>query len=340
VDADSRGINNPMNSGQRNRQTLILGVVIAGMGLICLGGGVALLAWRILAPEDAVILPPGVSTPEMTPTPGILIRTIPPADLPANPALLVILPVSDLPTPTPTGVVFTPSSTPTPTNPPLTRTSSPTPTPTAAPTIAPITPTTTPARPTPSPAAPTGVPATATRAPTPTFAPTPTTTPTVPAAIPDRILINAIGLDAPVVPVGQHSLELDGRLFSQWDVPDERAAGWEQSSAPLGQIGNTVLDGHHNVYGEVFHHLVLLKPGDIVTLESHDQFYYYIVAQTMVLAEAGQPVEVRLANARWILPTGDERVTLITCWPYDSNTHRLVVIALPITELGDVAEIP
>jgi LPXTG-site transpeptidase (sortase) family protein len=320
-----------MNHDRQSRQTLILGVILAGVGLMCLGGGVTLLAWRILAPEEAVILPPGIRTPEMTPTPGILLHAILPPPPPDNPAQLVILPVSDLPTPTPTGVSLAlPSSTPVPTNPPLTPTISPTAT------LAPVSPTITAARVTPSPAAPTVEPATASPAPTLTFTPAPTATP----AIPDRILINAIGLDAPVIPVGQHALKLGGQLYSQWDVPNERAAGWQQSSAPLGQIGNTVLDGHHNVYGEVFHHLVLLKPGDIVTLESHGQPYYYIVAQTMTLAEDGQPVDVRLANARWILPTDDERVTLITCWPYNANTHRLVVIALPITELGDVAEMP
>jgi LPXTG-site transpeptidase (sortase) family protein len=320
-----------MNSGHPSRQALILGVILAGVGLMCLGGGVALLAWQILAPDEAVILPPGISTPEMTPTPGILLHAILPPPPPDSPAKLVILPVSDLPTPLPTAVVFAPpSSTPVPTTPPLTATISPTAT------LAAVSPTVIAARVTPSPTAPTAEPANASPAPTFTLTSTPTATP----AVPDRILINAIGLDAPVIPVGQHALTLGGQVYSQWDVPNERAAGWQQSSAPLGQVGNTVLDGHHNVYGEVFHHLVLLKPGDIVTLESHGQPYYYIVAQTMTLAEAGQPVDVRLANARWILPTDDERVTLITCWPYNSNTHRLVVIALPITELGDAAEMP
>jgi sortase A len=153
-------------------------------------------------------------------------------------------------------------------------------------------------------------------------------------------VIDSIGLDAPVVPVGQHPLTLAGQVYSQWESPDQRAAGWHQNSAPLGQPGNTVLNGHHNVYGEVFHYLVALQPGDIVTLESQGKPYFYIVAQTMTLAEEGQPVETRRANARWILPTADERVTLITCWPYNANTHRLVVIALPLVELGDSADIP
>ena len=203
-----------------------------------------------------MILPPGISTPEMTPTPGILLHAILPPPPPDNPAQLVILPVSDLPTPTPTGVSLTPpSSTPGPTTPPPTLAISPTATFTT--TFAPVSPTITAARVTPSPTVPTLEPVTASPAPTATLTPAPTATP----AVPDRILINAIGLDAPVVPVGQHALRLGGQLYSQWDVPNERAAGWQQSSAPLGQTGNTVLDGHHNVYGEVFHHLVLLQAG-------------------------------------------------------------------------------
>jgi sortase A len=123
-------------------------------------------------------------------------------------------------------------------------------------------------------------------------------------------------------------------------VPNAYAVGWHQSSAPLGQLGNTVLNGHHNIYGEVFRWLVTLKPGDVIALESKGERTLYIVAQTMTLAEEGQPVETRQANARWILPTEDERVTLITCWPYDTNTHRLVVIALPLAELDRFADIP
>jgi len=64
------------------------------------------------------------------------------------------------------------------------------------------------------------------------------------------------------------------------------------------------------------------------------------VAQTMTLAEQGQPLDVRRENARWILPTSDERVTLITCWPYSANTHRLVVIAQPVEVLEVPAELP
>lgn len=312
----------------RFRRTAILGVLIGAFGLLCLGGGLALLAWRLLAPEKAVLLPPGVViTPEDTPTPGVLGRPLPAPPLPPDPAQVVILPESELPTPTATGTLPRPSPSPRPSD---TAAPSPSRTPTASPTRTPA-----PAR---TRAAPTLAPAlTATPALTGTPSPTPTAPP---PAIPDRILIDAIGLNAPVVPVGQHAVRLGGEVYSQWDVPDVFAAGWHQNSAPLGQPGNTVINGHHNIHGQVFRHLVALEPGDVIALEAAGQRYYYLVAQTMTLAEQGQPLDVRRENARWILPTGDERVTLITCWPYSANTHRLVVIAQPVWALGLPAELP
>ena len=143
---------------------------------------------------------------------------------------------------------------------------------------------------------------------------------------PTRLVIPAIKLDAPVETVGWHTV--DG--VSQWDVPDTYAAGCLMTSAPLGQPGNTALTGHHNIGGEVFRNLVKLQPGDRITLYANDQPFFYEVASRRILPERGQPDEVRRANARWIQPTDDERITLITCWPYTSNTHRLVIVAKPI----------
>lgn len=143
---------------------------------------------------------------------------------------------------------------------------------------------------------------------------------------PTRIVIPAIKLDAPVETVGWHTV--DG--VSQWDVPDTFAAGWLMTSAPLGKPGNTAITGHHNIAGEVFRNLVKLQPGDSITLYAQDQPFFYEVASRRILPERGQSNEVRRANARWIQPTSDERITLITCWPYTSNTHRLIIVAKPI----------
>ena len=55
----------------------------------------------------------------------------------------------------------------------------------------------------------------------------------------------------------------------------------------------------------------------------------YKVTQVETLAEQDQPLAVRLANAQWIEPTTDQRLTLVSCWPYETNSHRLIVVAVP-----------
>jgi sortase A len=162
---------------------------------------------------------------------------------------------------------------------------------------------------------------------TPFYLPARRPTPTAPTAhTPTRIVISAINLDAPVEAAGWHTVN----GVSQWDVPDTFAAGWLMTSAPLGQTGNTAITGHHNIAGEVFRNLVKLKPGDRITLYARDQPFRYEVKSRRILLERGQSDTVRLANARWIQPTTDERITLITCWPYASNSHRLIIVAKPV----------
>jgi len=169
--------------------------------------------------------------------------------------------------------------------------------------------------------------------PVPTALATVPPTPATPASPPDRIVIPAIELDAPVEPVGWHVEKVNGVDTSVWDVPHRRAAGWLKTSAPAGQPGNTVLDGHHNIYGEVFKRLIDLQPGDKIDLHANQRVYHYAVTEKHLLLELGQPVEVRLANARWIEATPDERLTLVTCWPYTSNTHRLIIVARPLQSM-------
>jgi sortase A len=141
-----------------------------------------------------------------------------------------------------------------------------------------------------------------------------------------RIVIPAINLDAPIEPVGWS--QVNG--VSTWDIPNHFAVGWLKTSALLGQPGNIVLDGHHNIAGEVFRHLVDLKAGDLIEVYSDDQMAVYEVTALHILLDRDQPLAVRRQNAKWIQPTLDDRLTLVTCWPYTSNTHRLIVVAKPI----------
>jgi sortase A len=91
-----------------------------------------------------------------------------------------------------------------------------------------------------------------------------------------------------------------------------------------------VLNGHHNAYGRVFKDLVKLKVGDNISIYSGSREFRYQVVANILLPERFESLTTRMENARWIEPTSDERVTLVTCWPEDSNAFRVIIVAIPI----------
>jgi LPXTG-site transpeptidase (sortase) family protein len=146
---------------------------------------------------------------------------------------------------------------------------------------------------------------------------------------PLRIIIPGIGVDASVEQVGRTLQEEGDEEYYQWQLPSGQAAGWHENSAPLGQPGNTVLNGHNNLRGSIFRDLIDLEAGDEIILYDDERPYVYRVTERVILEEEDQPLRVRFENARFMLPTSDERLTIITCWPYTSNSHRVIVIAVP-----------
>lgn len=149
--------------------------------------------------------------------------------------------------------------------------------------------------------------------------------------IPDKIVIPSINLMAPVVISDFNTTKIEGETFGQWVAPSKFAAGWQPDSALIGESGNIVINGHHNEYGEVFGNLVDVNVGDIIIVYSGNSKMEFVVSNRMILAERFQPAEVRLDNARWLARTDDVRLTLVTCWPKESNTHRLIIVARPIS---------
>lgn len=175
---------------------------------------------------------------------------------------------------------------------------------------------------------------------TPTPLPTSLPTPTRPLPAeepPSRIVAPAIDLDATIVPMGWEMVDRDGAMVSEWVVP-EKAAGWHLNSALPGYEENVVVSGHHNIKGKVFRYVVDLEPGDEIVLYTGDTPYVYVVAEKYILKESGMPLSTRKKNAQWIMPTGDERLTLVTCWPYEwpGNSHRVIVVARPPSYFGDL----
>ena len=146
------------------------------------------------------------------------------------------------------------------------------------------------------------------------------------AYTPDRLIIPAIDLDTPVVPLGWSSrVDEADRIFSEWDVA-AYAAGWHKNSARLGEGGNVVLSGHNNILGAVFRELDQLRKGDRMEIFSGGVRYTYQIDKVLIVPETRATPEQRKANAQWIQPFDDDRLTLVSCWPRDDNTHRIIVV--------------
>ncbi len=163
--------------------------------------------------------------------------------------------------------------------------------------------------------------------PTPTPEPTPTPRPKMPP--PTRIQIPSVGIDAPVVEVGYKIVEIQGVKVIEWEVA-EYAAGHHNTSANPGEGGNIVITGHNDWKGEVFRTLEHVKLGDEVILTSDAGIFRYRVVEIHYRKEVGVPLEERIATGRFLDPMPEERVTLVTCWPYGIDDHRIIVIAKPV----------
>ena len=150
------------------------------------------------------------------------------------------------------------------------------------------------------------------------------------AARPTRIVIDVIGLDSPVVDVGWQARIVNGEFAgNEWETADY-AAGYHESSAPAGMVGNTVISGHNNLRGAVFQDLYKVDLGDRIRLhDAGGTEHLYEVVESFVAREEGASASERRDNTQWIRQTGDERLTLVSCFPPWSNTHRIIVVAFP-----------
>ncbi|MFW5691772.1 MAG: sortase [Chloroflexota bacterium] len=119
------------------------------------------------------------------------------------------------------------------------------------------------------------------------------------------ITIPTIEIDAPVVDV--HVRRISARETT-WDVSALRQeVGYFVGTANIGEGGNTVLGAHSELARRtpsVFYRLEELQPGDEIYLQRDGTTYIYVVTEVYTV-----PRE----DLRPIMPTLDERLTLITC---------------------------
>ncbi len=120
-----------------------------------------------------------------------------------------------------------------------------------------------------------------------------------------RIRIPSIGVDAPVV---------EG---DDWEAL-KRGVGHHIGSANPGERGNCIIAAHNDIYGEIFRNLPDIELGDIVEMYTASQVYRYAVTQKRII----EPTDVSV-----MYPTSSPVLTMISCYPYGIDTHRIVVIA-------------
>lgn len=155
------------------------------------------------------------------------------------------------------------------------------------------------------------------------------TAPEVEPSAPTRIEIPSAAIDSEVVTVTWAMLpSKDGVTRPEWQVADY-AVGYHNGSAYPGRVGNVVMSGHVDYKGEVFRDLHKVNKGDQVIVYAGKGQYMYVVESLVLVREEGVSEEERRRNAEYMKPTPDQTLTLITCWPYGIDTHRLIVIAKP-----------
>ncbi len=112
-----------------------------------------------------------------------------------------------------------------------------------------------------------------------------------------------------------------------------RGPGHYPSSPLPGQKGNVAIAGHRTTYGQPFHNIDKLQPGDqILTTTVQGEFVYEVERLEIVKPSAVEILEDQ----------GDNRMTLIACHPKYSLKERIIVHALlrgkPAPEIEGQAE--
>ena len=126
--------------------------------------------------------------------------------------------------------------------------------------------------------------------------------PLQPGADPLRVRIPAIGVDAPLVPLG---LNDDGTL----QVPPYEQAGWYAGGSRPGEPGPSVIAAHvdSTTGPAVFHRLDDLEPGQVIQVDYGDASVGFVVRNARRVGKAEFPTEEVYG------PTHAPELRLVTC---------------------------
>jgi len=131
-------------------------------------------------------------------------------------------------------------------------------------------------------------------------------------SLPVGLTIPRLGIQA--APVYDRGLDATHHL----PIAPGYAVTHYQFSAPIGTRGNAVLYGHDDIQGQIFRSLPLLQPGDHILLNVGRRPAVYEVTGSQIVA----PTDVAV-----MAPTTTAMLTVISCYPYNVDSQRIVVRA-------------
>jgi sortase A len=119
----------------------------------------------------------------------------------------------------------------------------------------------------------------------------------------------------------------------------KKGPGHYPGTANPGGIGNFVVSGHRTTYLAPFNGLGELVVGDAIVIETRDTWYTYLVTKTQTVLPTDTGVVLPVPGQPRATPT-QALITLTTCTPKYSASHRLIVSGLLQSALPKSAGTP
>ncbi|MBX5447907.1 MAG: class E sortase [Acidothermus cellulolyticus] len=152
--------------------------------------------------------------------------------------------------------------------------------------------------------------------------PAPSAVPSPDGVLPDDVVPgNALALIR-IPRLGRHYVYAIVEGVSTADL--KKGPGHYPGTAMPGQVGNFVVSGHRTTYLAPFNGLDKLRLGDPIVIETATMWYIYRVTQMETVLPTDVAVILPVPDHPGERPT-EALITLTTCTPKYSASHRLVV---------------
>jgi sortase A len=173
---------------------------------------------------------------------------------------------------------------------------------------------------------------------TPSGSPAPTSVPvaSAPTIAPIALAGDAIG----IIRIPRLGMKYGYAIVEGVSTSDlEKGPGHYPGTANPGGVGNFVVSGHRTTYLAPFNGLGELVVGDAIVVETRDTWYTYLVTKMQTVLPTDTAVILPVPSQPRAKPT-QALITLTTCTPKYSASHRLIVTGLLQSALPKSAGAP